>query len=84
VLVETDSLFTLYAHVAEAGLYSIMPHSLLKFFGDKQVQMRPLLPSLTRAIGLIARNRPSIAPITHAVLDVARDLRLQQRFDDYR
>ena len=81
VLLETDSLFTLYAHVSEAGLFSIMPHSLLKFFDGKNVTMRPLLPSLTRAIGLIARNRPSIAPITRAVLDVARDLGLQQRFD---
>jgi DNA-binding transcriptional LysR family regulator len=81
VPVETDSLFTLYAHVCEAGLYSIMPHSLLKFFDSKHVTMRPLLPSLTRAIGLIARNRPSMAPITHAVLEVARNLGLQERFD---
>jgi DNA-binding transcriptional LysR family regulator len=81
VLVETDSLFTLYAHVSEAGLFSIMPHSLLKFFDGNNVTMRPLLPSLTRSIGLIARNRPSMAPITRAVLEVARDLGLQQRFD---
>lgn len=81
VLLETDSLFTLYAHVSEAGLYSIMPHSLLKFFDSQNVQMRPLRPSLTRAIGLITRNRPSLAPLTRAVLDVARDLKLQERFD---
>jgi DNA-binding transcriptional LysR family regulator len=81
VLLETDSLFTLYAHVTEAGLYSVMPHSLVKFFDNQNVQMRPLIPNLTRAIGLIARNRPSIAPITRAVLDIARDLQLQQRFD---
>jgi hypothetical protein len=30
---------------------------------------------------LIARNRPSLAPITGAVLDVARGLGLQARFD---
>ena len=81
VLLETDSLFTLYAHVSEAGLYSIMPHSLLKFFDSQNVQMRPLRPSLTRSIGLITRNRPSLAPLTRAVLDVARDLKLQERFD---
>jgi DNA-binding transcriptional LysR family regulator len=81
VLLETDSLFTLYAHVSEAGLYSIMPHSLLKFFDSQNVQMRPLRPSLTRSIGLITRNRPSLAPVTRAVLDVARDLKLQERFD---
>jgi DNA-binding transcriptional LysR family regulator len=81
VLLETDSLFSLYAHVSEAGLYSIMPHSLLKFFDTQNVQMRPLLPELTRAIGLIARHRPSLAPITGAVLEVARTLGLQARFD---
>jgi len=81
VLLETDSLFTLYAHVSEAGLYSIMPHSLLKFFGAHNVQMRPLLPNLTRAIGLVARNRPSLAPITRAVLGVAKDLGLRECFD---
>jgi DNA-binding transcriptional LysR family regulator len=81
VLLETDSLFTLYAHVSEAGLYSIMPHSLLNFFDAKHVQMRPLAPSVTRTIGLLARNRPSLAPITRAVLDLARHLRLQERFD---
>jgi DNA-binding transcriptional LysR family regulator len=81
VLLETDSLFSLYAHVSEAGLYSIMPHSLLKFFDTQNVQMRPLKPQLTRAIGLIARNRPSLAPITGAVLELARNLGLQARFD---
>jgi DNA-binding transcriptional LysR family regulator len=81
VLLETDSLFSLYAHVSEAGLYSIVPHSLLKFFDTQNVQMRPLLPQLTRAIGLIARHRPSLAPITGAVLEVARTLGLQARFD---
>jgi hypothetical protein len=81
VVLETDSLFTLYAHVIEAGLYSVMPHGLLQFFAADNVQMRPLLPVLTRAIGLLARNRPSVAPITRAVLDVARQLPLQARFD---
>jgi DNA-binding transcriptional LysR family regulator len=81
VVLETDSLFTLYAHVIEAGLYSVMPHGLLEFFAAEKMQMRPLVPVLTRAIGLIARNRPSVAPITSAVLDVARQLALRSRFD---
>jgi DNA-binding transcriptional LysR family regulator len=81
VLLETDSLFSLYAHVTEAGLYSIMPHSLLKFFDMQCVQVRPLLPEVTRAIGMIARNRPALAPITGAVLEIARSMGLQARFD---
>ena len=82
VILETDSLFSLYAHVSEAGLYSVVPHSLLNFFDLKnRVQARPLLPQLTRTIGLIARNQPALAPIAGAVLDIARGLNLQPRFD---
>ena len=82
VILETDSLFSLYAHVSEAGLFSIVPHSLLNFFDLRtRVQASPVLPQLTRAIGLIARNQPSLAPITAAVWEIARGLDLQRRFD---
>ena len=82
VILETDSLFSLYAHVSEAGLYSVVPHSLLNFFDLRnRVQARPLLPQLTRAISLIARNQPALAPITGAVWEIARGLNLQPRFD---
>jgi DNA-binding transcriptional LysR family regulator len=82
VVLETDSLFSLYAHVSEAGLFSIVPHSLLNFFDlENRVQARPVVPQLTRAIGLIARNQPSLAPITGAVWEIARGLNLQPRFD---
>ena len=82
VVLETDSLFSLYAHVSEAGLFSVVPHSLLNFFDLKnRVQAKPLLPQLTRAIGLIARNQPALAPITGAVWEFARGLNLQARFD---
>jgi DNA-binding transcriptional LysR family regulator len=83
VILQTDSVFSLYAHVSEAGLFSIVPHSLLKFFDmTNRVQARPLLPLLTRSIGLIARNRPALAPVTGAVWGVARSLNLQDRFDE--
>jgi DNA-binding transcriptional LysR family regulator len=81
VILETDSIFSLYAHVSEAGLFSIVPHSLLNFFDMARVQARPVLPYLTRAIGLIARNRPALAPLTAAVWEIARGLHLQKRFD---
>jgi len=82
VILETDSLFSLYAHVSEAGLFSVVPHSLLNFFDLKnRVQARPLLPQWTRAIGLIARNQPALAPIAGAVWEIARGLDLQPRFD---
>jgi DNA-binding transcriptional LysR family regulator len=82
VILETDSLFSLYAHVSEAGLFSVVPHSLLNFFDlTHRVRARPLLPQVTRNIGLIARNQPSLAPITAAVWQIARRLELQTRFD---
>lgn len=82
VVLETDSLFSLYAHVSEAGLFSVMPHSMLKFFNlEHRVQVRPLLPQMTRAIGLVARNQPALAPITGAVWEIARSLNLQSLFD---
>src|SRR5277367_6207178 len=82
VILESDSLFSLYAHVSEAGLFSVVPHSLLHFFDlENRVQARPLVPQMTRAIGLIARNQPSLAPITGALWEVARGLDLQSRFD---
>ena len=82
VILETDSLFSLYAHVSETGLFSIVPHSLLNFFDlENRVQARPIVPQLTRAIGLIARNQPMLAPVTAAVWEIARGLDLQPRFD---
>jgi hypothetical protein len=82
VILEADSLFSLYAHVSEAGLFSVVPHSLLNFFDlNARVQARPLLPQWTRAIGLIARNQPALAPIASAVWEIARGLDLQPRFD---
>jgi DNA-binding transcriptional LysR family regulator len=82
VILETDSLFSLYAHVSEAGLFSVVPHSLLNFFDlQNRVQARPLLPHLTRSIGLIARNQPTLAPLTGAVWEITRTLDLQSRFD---
>jgi DNA-binding transcriptional LysR family regulator len=81
VILETDSVSSLFAHVSEAGLFSVVPHSLLNFFDMRRVCARPLLPYLTRAIGLIARNQPAMAPITAGVWQIARGLELQKRFD---
>ena len=66
---------------ARRVFFTIVPHSLLDFFDLTKVQARPLLPRVTRAIGLIARNQPSLAPVTAAVWEIARGLELQRRFD---
>jgi DNA-binding transcriptional LysR family regulator len=82
VVLETDSLFSLYAHVSDAGLCSVVPHSLLNYLDlSNRVQARPLMPQVTRGIGLIARNQPTLASITAAVWEIARELNLQALFD---
>jgi hypothetical protein len=59
-----------------------MPHSLLGFLDlANRLQARPLVPELRRAIGLIARNQPALAPVTAAFWEIARGLALQARFD---
>ena len=52
-----------------------------KLTKEYRVQARALVPQLTRAIGLIARNQPTLAPVTGAVWEIARALDLQPRFD---
>jgi DNA-binding transcriptional LysR family regulator len=82
VVLETDSIFSLYAHVCDAGLFSVVPHSLLNYLDlSSRVQAKGLVPQVTRSIGLIARNQPSLAPITGAVWEIARQLQLQALFD---
>jgi DNA-binding transcriptional LysR family regulator len=82
VVLETDSLFSLYAHVSDAGLFSVVPHSLLNYLDlNNRVQARPLMPQVTRGIGLIARNQPTLAPLTAAIWEIARQLNLQALFD---
>jgi DNA-binding transcriptional LysR family regulator len=82
VRIETDSMFTLYAYVRNAGLYSIVPHSLLGVFDtQREISAIPLHPLLTRQIGLIARRQDPPPPLQEAVWTLTRHIDLQQRFD---
>jgi DNA-binding transcriptional LysR family regulator len=82
VVLETDSVFALYAHVRSATLYSVVPHSLLNLFEMRQeVTALPLLPELSREIGLIARRQELASPLQDAVWHIAHHLNLQHRFD---
>jgi len=82
VRLETDSIFALYAHVRSAGLYSVVPHSLLSQFEIRQeVTAIPIMPALTRAVGLIVRRQDLPTPIQEAAWKIAQQLDLQQRFD---
>ena len=81
-MLETDSIFALYAHVRSAGLYSVVPHSLLNQFESYQdVTAIPLLPELTRDVGIIMRRQGLLTPIQEAAWLTAQGLDLQQHFD---
>ncbi|WP_347986782.1 LysR family transcriptional regulator [Methylomonas sp. AM2-LC] len=82
VMLETDSLFALYAHVRSAGLYSVVPHSMLCQFGlNQEVTVLPLIPELSREVGLIVRRQDLLSPIQDAAWNIAQNLDLQHRFD---
>ncbi len=82
IVMETDSVFALYAHVRCARLFSIVPHSLLSLIEMRQeVSAVPLHPILTRQIGLIARQQNLDMPIQQAAWRIAEGLNLQRRFD---
>ncbi|CAG4889618.1 LysR family transcriptional regulator [Paraburkholderia saeva] len=82
VVVETDSLLALYAHVLHAGLFSIFPHSLLGVLpAGNDVGHSLLEPELTREIGLVTRNREALPPLVSAMWRSAERLDLQAEFD---
>ena len=82
VVVETDSVFTLYSNVRCAEIYSIMPHSLLALFEMREeLTAIPLTPELTRGIGLIALDNDPISPIVAAVWSISTRLDLDTRVD---
>jgi DNA-binding transcriptional LysR family regulator len=82
VVVETDSVFTLYSNVRCAEIYSIMPHSLLALFEMREeLTAIPLTPELTRGIGLVALDNDPISPIVSAVWSISTRLDLDARFD---
>ncbi|AXL53952.1 transcriptional regulator (plasmid) [Paraburkholderia caffeinilytica] len=84
VVLETDSLLALHSNVQHAGMYSVLPHSLLSVLDDlkeRRVRAVRIEPELTREIGLITRNKPSMQPLVTAMWTEAVKLDLQHQFD---
>ncbi len=80
--VETDSMMALYSYVRCAGLYSIVPHSVLTLLEMRQeLSALPLVPELQREIGLVMLDRLPLAPLLTAALGNFRKLDLQTRVD---
>jgi DNA-binding transcriptional LysR family regulator len=81
VVVETDSVFALYSHVRCAGLFSIVPHSLLCLFEMREeLAAVPLTPELQRAIGLVVLDHDPLSPLVAAAWETAQTLNLETRF----
>jgi DNA-binding transcriptional LysR family regulator len=80
--VETDSMTALYAYARCAGLYSVVPHSVLCLLETRQeLAALPLVPELQQEIGLILLDRESGAPLLDAAMVNFRSLDLQTRVD---
>ena len=79
---ETDSMMALYAHVRCAGLYGVLPHSVLCLLEMRQeLTAVPIVPELHREIGLIVLRREPRPPLLAAALAAMRQLDLQPRMD---
>ena len=80
--VETDSMMALYAHVRCAGLYGVLPHSVLCLSEMRQeLTAIPIVPELHREIGLIVLRREPRPALVASALAVFRQLDLQPRMD---
>lgn len=84
VVVETDSTFALYSHVRHAGLFSVVPHSLLCLFELRdEMAAIPIIPELSRAIGMISLAHEPCSPVVTVARTIAAQIDLQERFDAY-
>jgi DNA-binding transcriptional LysR family regulator len=82
VVVETDSIFAVYSHVRFAGLFSVVPHSLLSLFaGNHEMRALPLTPRLDRSIGLVGIKHDNMPPLQALAWRAAEALDLQTGFD---
>ncbi|MBS0448747.1 MAG: LysR family transcriptional regulator [Proteobacteria bacterium] len=80
--VETDSMTALCAHVARAGLYSIVPHSALCMTdGTRQLPAVPMQPEMQRDIGLVLGARQPRGALLDAAVRALASLDLQRWVD---
>ncbi|MCD2451481.1 LysR family transcriptional regulator substrate-binding protein [Methylicorpusculum oleiharenae] len=82
IVVETDSVLALYAHVLSAGLFTIAPHSLLSLIEMRhELTAIPLHPPLHRQIGLVKPQQTYTPQLLKSAWNIAETLDLQERFD---
>ncbi len=80
--VETDSMTALCAHVRQAGLYSVMPHSALCLADSaQQFSWVPMVPEMRRDIGLVMLERAPQGPLLATAVRRFGELNLQRGVD---
>lgn len=79
---ESDSMTSLCAHVHGAGLYSVLPHSVLCLpILAMPLATIPIVPELHRAIGLVMPARQPRGRVLQAALDCFAGVDLQYHVD---
>lgn len=75
VVVETDTVSAIYAHVAAMGLSSVVPHSWLSVFGVPDgIEVHPLPPPRrTYQVGLVLAGHGPESLLAQAMVATARD-----------
>ncbi|WP_418060058.1 LysR family transcriptional regulator [Pimelobacter simplex] len=78
VVVETDTVSALYAHVASMGLCSVVPHAWLPTFGVPEGLRAIPLPTPRRShqVGLVLAGHGPESLLAQAVVETAREVDL--------
>ncbi|HWJ09941.1 MAG TPA: LysR family transcriptional regulator [Nocardioides sp.] len=84
VVVETDTVSAIYAHVAALGLSSVVPHTWLPAFGVPDgTRAVPLpRPRRTHQVGLVLAGHGPESLLARALVDTARGVDLAQLLGD--
>ena len=84
VVVETDTVSAVYAHVASMGLSSVVPHAWLPTFGVPDgIRAIPLpKPRRTHQVGLVLAGHGPESLLARALVDTARGLDLARLLEE--
>ncbi|HEV7979613.1 LysR family transcriptional regulator [Amycolatopsis sp.] len=84
IVMETNSISTLYAHVRDGSTSTIMPHTWLQTFrvpGDMRVV--PLVePIVTHGVGLLLPDQQPESMLSRALIRVVRQVNMTRALDD--
>jgi DNA-binding transcriptional LysR family regulator len=84
VVMETNSLSTLYAHVRDGSTATIMPHTWLQTFQvPEDMRIIPLVePVVTQGVGLLLPHRHPEPMLSRALLKVVNQVDMTRALDD--